>query len=176
MTTPAIKLVHVVAFDHHRCIGGNNTLLWHIPADLQHFKALTTGSHIIMGRKTFLSLGRPLPNRTHYVVSRDKDWQVDGVYHFDDIDTAIDTAKINAQRDNHDKVFIIGGGQIYEQTINMADILEITHVQTQAQGDTFYPKIPPTFIPIWQSDIQTDPKSGIEFYFARYEKQTQLIG
>lgn len=165
-----IKLVHVVAISQNHCIGKDNALLWHIPADLQHFKNITSGGHIIMGRKTFESLGRLLPKRTHYVITQDKHWKADGVFIFHDIQSAIDTAKINAGNQGQDKVFIIGGGEIYKQTIHQADTLEITHVNILKDGDTFYPDIPDDFKEIWRSDMQIDEKSGLGFYFTRYEK------
>lgn len=176
--TNTIQIIHVVAMDNGRCIGKDNTLLWHIPADLQHFKNITSGGHIIMGRKTFESLGRPLPNRTHYIISRDDAFKqalssknLLNLFVFDNIQSAIDTAKTNASNDNQSKIFVIGGGEIYKQTLHQADILEITHVDIQKDGDTFYPIIDDKFSEVWRSDRQTDEKSGLNFYFARYQRQ-----
>ena len=166
----SIKIVHVVAMDNKRCIGKDNQLAWHIPADLAHFKNLTAGGVIVMGRKTFDSLGRLLPKRIHHVITRDTTWQHDGVTVAHDLDTAIKNAKADASALGMDKVFIIGGGEIYRQSLPMADILEITHVQLDVQGDTFYPALPDEFKKVWQSDKQTDEKSGVEFCFARYNK------
>lgn len=166
----SIKIVHVVAMDNNHCIGKNNQLAWHIPADLQHFKTLTTEGVIVMGRKTFESLGRLLPKRIHHVITRDASWQHDGVKVAHDLDTAIKNAKTDALAIGADKIFIIGGGEIYRQSLPMADILEITHVDLAIQGDTFYPALPETFTKVWRSEKQFDNNSKIGFYFARYEK------
>lgn len=168
-----IKIVHVVAMDSKRCIGKNNQLAWHIPADLAHFKNLTTGGVIILGRKTFDSLGRLLPKRIHHVITRETAWQHDGVRVAHDLDTAIKNAKADASALGADKVFIIGGGEIYRQSLPIADVLEITHVQLDVQGDTFYPALPETFKKVWQSAQQTDDASKAKFYFARYQKDSE---
>lgn len=169
-TNSQIQIVHVVAIDQNHCIGKDNQLAWHIPADLQHFKNLTAGGVIVMGRKTFDSLGRLLPKRIHHVITRDTNWHYDGVKVAYDLDTAIKNAKADASALGTDKVFIIGGGEIYRQSLPMADILEITHIELDIQGDTFYPDVPDGFKKVWQSDKQTDDKSGTGFYFARYKK------
>lgn len=166
-----INIVHVVAKDRQNCIGKNNTLAWHIPEDLQHFKRLTTGGVIIMGRKTFESLGRPLPNRTNIVITQNTTYQVpNDVLIFDDLNMAIAHAKILASSADQERIFIIGGGEIYRQSLGMADVLEITEVDLDVQGDTFYPNISSEFIEVWRSDKQIDEKSGVTFTFARYKK------
>lgn len=167
----SIKIVHVVAIDQNHCIGKDNQLIWHIPADLQHFKTLTTGGVIVMGRKTFESLGRPLSNRTHHVITRDTAWRHDGVTVAHSLEQAIHHAKQDAQRLHQDRIFIIGGGEIYRQSMAMADILEITHVDLLTDGDAFYPQIGQNFQKIKQSEKQICEKSGIGFWFASYQKQ-----
>lgn len=167
-----MKIVHVVAKDRQNCIGKDNQLAWHIPADLQHFKNITTGGVVVMGRKTFESLGRPLPNRRHHVITRDKSWTHDLVTVAYDLPKAIDNAKADAKRLGKDKIFIIGGGEIYRQSLDMADILEITEVELQVQGDAFYPKIPADFIQTHHSERQIDAKSGIAFRFVTWQKKS----
>ena len=167
-----IKIVHVVAKDRQNGIGKDNDLAWYIPADLKHFKEITTGGVIVMGRKTFESLGRPLPNRTHHVITRDAAWTADGVTVAHDLATAINNAKADAVRLGKDKIFIIGGGEIYRQSLPMADILEITEVDLDVQGDTRYPAISDTFKEIWRSEQQTDDKSGIAFEFTTWQRQS----
>lgn len=167
-----IKIVHVVAKDRQNCIGKDNDLAWHIPADLKHFKEITTGGVIVMGRKTFESLGRPLPNRTHHVITRDEAWTADGVAVAHDLVTAIDNAKTDAVRLGKDKIFVIGGGEIYRQSLPMADILEITEVDLDVQGDTHYPAISDEFKEVWRSEQQTDDKSGIAFEFTTLQRQS----
>ncbi len=166
-----IHIVHVVAKDRQNCIGKNNTLAWHIPEDLKHFKRLTTGGVIIMGRKTFESLGRPLPNRTNIVITQNTAYQApNDVLIFDNLNQAITHAKMLASTANQECIFIIGGGEMYHQSLGMADILEITEVDLDVQGDAFYPSISDEFIEVWRSDKQIDEKSGVSFTFVRYEK------
>lgn len=167
-----IKIIHVVAKDRQNCIGKANDLAWHIPADLKHFKEITTGGVIVMGRKTFESLGRPLPNRTHHVITRDTAWTADGVAVAHDLLTAIKSAKADATRLGKDRIFVIGGGEIYRQSLSMADILEITEVDLDVQGDTHYPAIGNEFKEIWRSEQQTDDKSGIAFEFTTWQRQS----
>ena len=132
------KLTIVVAVSENNAIGKNNQLLWHLPADLKHFKEMTTDHPIIMGRKTYESIGKALPNRTNIVVSRKKDWFEEGILIVGSIKEAVKFAKkIDEQ------VFIIGGGNIYEQTLDLTDKLEVTLVQTNMKADTFFPKIDP---------------------------------
>jgi dihydrofolate reductase len=126
----------VVAMGKNREIGADNQLLWHLPKDLKHFKELTSGHPIIMGRKTYESIGKPLPNRTNIVISRKNDWFEEGILIVGSIKEALKFAK-----KIDENVFIIGGGTIYEQTIDLADQLEVTLVDAELKADTFFPKI-----------------------------------
>lgn len=126
----------IAAIGKNNELGKDNQLLWHLPNDLKRFKNLTSGHPIIMGRKTYESLGKPLPNRTNIVVSRRDDWFEEGILIVPTIKEAIKHAK----KINED-IFIIGGGNIYEQTIALADRLEITRVEIEVNADTFFPKI-----------------------------------
>lgn len=156
----------VVAMDSKRGIGADNQLLWHLPKDLKHFKDLTTGHPVIMGRKTFESIGKPLPNRTNIVVSTKKDWYEEGVLIVGSLKEALKFAK--KIDENH---FIIGGGKIYEQTIDIADRLEVTLVDADLEADTFFPKINNA---VWQKTAEEchekDDKNEYSFCFQTFEK------
>lgn len=125
----------VVAMGEKNEIGFENQLLWHLPKDLKHFKDITSGHPVIMGRKTYESIGKALPNRTNIVVSRKKDWFEEGILIVGSLKEAIKFAK-----KIDEEVFIIGGGNIYEQTMDIVDKLEVTLVKADLQADTFFPK------------------------------------
>lgn len=127
----------IVAVAANGVIGCDNRLIWHISEDLKRFKRLTSGHPIVMGRKTYESLGRPLPNRTNVVVTRDADLRLDGVTVANSIEQAL------ALFPKEEEIFIIGGGEIYRQTIASADKLYLTLVDQSPQGDTFFPEIDP---------------------------------
>ena len=126
----------VVAKASNNVIGAKNDLIWHLPNDLKHFKSITSGHPIIMGRKTFESLGRPLPNRTNIVVTRDQNWNAEGIEIVSSLSKAIEVAKTIA-----DDIFVIGGGNIYKQAMEFTDILYITEVHHEFDGDTYFPEI-----------------------------------
>lgn len=123
--------------DEGRCIGksGDHKLLWHIPEDLKHFKALTSGKTIVMGRKTFDSLGRPLPNRTNIVVTRQPDWKHDGVIAVDSLEAAFAKA-------GDSDIMVIGGAQIYEQALPFATKVYLTELKARFIGDALFPVLP----------------------------------
>lgn len=165
-----LEVVHVVALDQNRCIGKGNDLPWHISADLKHFKEITQGGVVVMGRKTLESMGRALPKRSNWVITRDPNWSFEGVQTALTIEDALNQA-INdvKQSEQPDRIFIIGGGEIFKQTLDIADRLELTHVELDVQGDTHYPEIPNEFKKV-SSEKQFDEKTGIKFEFARYQK------
>ena len=158
----------VVAMGKNREIGVDNQLLWHLPKDLKHFKELTSGHPIIMGRKTYESIGKPLPNRTNIVISRKNDWFEEGILIVGSIKEALKFAK-----KIDENVFVIGGGTIYEQTIDLADQLEITVVDASLDADTYFPKIDEK---IWQKTQETchekDEKNQYDFCFQTFTKKT----
>lgn len=166
-----MKITHIVAHDRDRCIGKDNDLAWHIPEDLQHFKQLTTGGVIVMGRKTFESLPRLLPNRSHHIITRSPSFERDGTTIAHDIHTAIANATKDAQARGQDEIFIIGGGEIYAQSLALADCLEITEVDLSVDGDAFYPPIGDDFEQVACGDWQTDAASGVRFRFTRWIKK-----
>ncbi|PIR97742.1 MAG: hypothetical protein COT89_03130 [Candidatus Colwellbacteria bacterium CG10_big_fil_rev_8_21_14_0_10_42_22] len=118
-----------------RALGKDNQLLWNISEDLKRFKRITLGHPIIMGRKTYESIGRPLPGRTNIVVSKNKGFKAEGCLIFGSLEEAIDEAK----RLDIDEIFIIGGGEIYKQTLPLADKLYLTLVEDEMEADTYFP-------------------------------------
>ena len=131
-----LSIISVLA--PNNAIGFQNQLLWKISEDLQYFKRITTGHTVLMGRNTFLSLERPLPNRRNIVLSDTVMEPISGI----EVASSLPEAINMAYQDNKDEVFVIGGGEVYLQTLPLADKLYITHVKAPAlQGDTFFPKI-----------------------------------
>ena len=159
----------IVAMGKNREIGKENQLLWHLPKDLKRFKELTSGYHIIMGRKTYESIGKPLPNRTNIVISRKNDWFEEGILIVGSIKEAVKFAK-----KIDEEVFVLGGGNIYEQTIDFADKLEVTLVDAVLDADTFFPKINEK---VWQKTNeerhQKDEKNEFDFCFQTYERVSE---
>lgn len=170
MTFQNLEIVHVVAMDQQRCIGKNNDLPWHISADLKHFKEITQGGVVVMGRKTLESMGRTLPKRVNWVITRDSNWSFEGTKVAHSIEDALAQAVADVKASQKpDSIFVIGGGEIFKQTMNIADRLELTHVELDVQGDAYYPEIPAEFKKV-ASEQHIDDKTGIAFEFATYRK------
>lgn len=131
----------IAAVAENNALGKNNDLLWHLPLDFKRFKEITSGHHIIMGRKTFESFPKPLPNRTHVIITRQKDFKHDGCIVVQDIEKAI------AVCPKEEDLYIIGGGEIYKQFIHLADQLDITRVHNSFEADVYFPEIDPE---IWE--------------------------
>ena len=161
----------VVAMGLDNEIGAGNQLLWHLPKDLKHFKEMTTDHPIIMGRKTYESIGKPLPNRTNIVVSRKKDWFEEGILIVGSVKEALKFAK-----KIEENIFIIGGGEIYEQTLELTDRLEVTVVKTNKTADTYFPKINPK---IWEKTDEVchdkDDQNEYDFCFQTFERKVKLV-
>ena len=170
MTFQNLEIVHVVAMDQQCCIGKNNDLPWHISADLKHFKEITQGGVVVMGRKTLESMGRTLPKRVNWVITRDTNWSFEGTKVVHSIEDALTQAVADVKAsEKPDAIFVIGGGEIFKQTMNIADRLELTHVELDVQGDAYYPEIPVEFKKV-ASEQHIDDKTGIAFEFATYRK------
>lgn len=157
----------IVAISDNNAIGRDNALLWHISEDLKFFRRTTVGCPVIMGRKTYESIGRPLPKRTNIVVSRGSE-APDGTLLAHSLEEAFALAETAAE--SAERCFVIGGGQIYAQALQLADRLIVTHVHTMIDGaDTFFPQIDPL---VWReesrSEIMTDPETGWNFEFVEY--------
>ena len=136
---PVVAIVAAIAANG--VIGREGDMPWRLPSDLKHFRALTTGHPVVMGRKTFESLGKPLPGRTNIVVSRDPSYAAPGVQSCHSLDEALRLA--GASPGGREKCFVIGGGEIYRLAMERADELHITHVDAEPQGDTRFPAIEP---------------------------------
>jgi len=130
-------IILIAATSENKALGKNNELVWHLPDDFKRFKELTSGHHIIMGRKTFESFPKPLPNRTHVVISRQKNYNPEGCIVVNSIEDAIAICPKN------EAVFIIGGGEIYSLGIEFADKIELTLVHDTFEADAFFPEINP---------------------------------
>lgn len=158
-----------------RAIGLNNKLLWDIPADLQHFKNITKGHPVIMGQKTYESIGRPLPGRLNIILTRDKDLQIDGCTITYSIPEAIKTAIAHCHSRAEEtstsgiqpEIFCIGGGQIYKQAIEFADRLYLTLVDGDYKADTFFPDYS-EFKKVISSEVAQD--NGYSFEYCVFEK------
>jgi dihydrofolate reductase len=158
---PTINVI--VAMAKNRVIGINNTLPWRLPADLQHFKALTMGHHIVMGRKTYESIGKPLPGRTTVIVTRDANYRVEGCLTATSIDAAIATCG------NDPDIFFVGGAELYGQILPRADRLYLTEIQAEYAGDAYFPAFERD---AWreverQENISPD---GLSYHFVTYQR------
>jgi dihydrofolate reductase len=136
-----VKISLVVAVARNNVIGKDNRLLWRIKADLRHFRELTLGKPVIMGRKTFQSIGKPLPGRDNIVVTRDASFAPEGVTIAASLDDAFAVARQLAKERGAKEIMVAGGGDIYAQTIGMADRLHITEVDLDIEGDAVFPTI-----------------------------------
>jgi len=136
-----MKLALIAAYAQNRVVGRDNKLPWHLPEDLQYFKRCTTGKAIIMGRKTFESIGRPLPNRTNIVISRNAEFQPEGVKVVNSLEQAIELAEAVNEINGVEEVMVIGGAAIYELALPLADRLYLTHVHADVNGDAYFPEV-----------------------------------
>jgi dihydrofolate reductase len=157
-----LKISLIVAAAQNGVIGRDNQLIWRLPDDLKQFKRLTTGHPIIMGRKTFDSIGKPLPNRTSIVITRSKEWCMEGVLVVNSIEEAVEVA----QKTDTEEVFVIGGAEIYRLTLPIADKIYLTEVRADFEGDAYF-TIPD--IEYWQEESRlhhtSDEKHAIAFDF-----------
>ncbi|MBC8753222.1 dihydrofolate reductase [Kordia sp. YSTF-M3] len=165
--TDRSSLSLIVAAAENNVIGKDNKLIWHLSNDLKRFKKLTSGHHIIMGRKTFESFPKPLPNRTHIVITRQKDYKVPkGVIVVHSMKEAVSIATLSDA-----EPFVIGGGEIYKQALPFATKIELTRVHHEFEGDTFFPEIE---LKDWKEVANTfhkkDEKHNYEFSFLTYER------
>jgi dihydrofolate reductase len=161
-----MKLSIIVAASRNNVIGKDNQLIWRLSADLKRFKALTTGHTIIMGRKTFDSIGKPLPNRTSVIITRQEDYKMEGCIVVHSLEEALQTVK------EDEKVFIIGGGTIYKEAIDKADELFLTLVHAEFEGDTYFPEIKnETWESVARKDCLPDEKNEYPYSFIDYKRR-----
>ena len=157
----------IAAIGKNNELGKKNTLLWDLPADMKHFRETTRGHTVIMGQKTFESIGRPLPNRRNIVVTRDDNFKIEGI----EISMSLEDTLVSFANST-EEVFVIGGGQIYKQSIEKADRLYITHVDMEdKEADTFFPEIIPI---VWNEvkheEHKKDSDNPFNYTFSIYEK------
>jgi dihydrofolate reductase len=154
---PQVAIVLFAAVADNGVIGRNNALPWRLKSDLQRFRSMTMGKPVVMGRKTYLSIGKPLPGRTNIVVSRNPAFAAPGLLVAADLAAALTVARGDALRRGADAVVMIGGTEIFAQTMALADRLEITHVHANLEGDTFFPPIDPA---LWREVARSDHPAG----------------
>ena len=155
----------IVAISENHVIGREGQLPWHLSADLKRFKQLTMGHHIVMGRKTYDSIGRQLPGRTSVVLTRQTDWAVEGVLTASDLETALELAG------DDEEVFVIGGSQIYQLALPLVDRLYVTRVQASVSGDTYFPEITGEQWQLEQNDsFSADEKNDHDYSFLIYSR------
>ena len=159
------NITMIAAIAENNALGKDNKLIWHLSDDLKHFKDLTKGHHVIMGRKTFESMPKALPNRTNVIISRKKEYTAENAH----VVHSLEAALALAQED--DRPFIIGGGEIYRQGMAFATCIELTRVHDNFEADTFFPDIDPAvWREVWRENHDKDKKHAHAFSFIRYEK------
>lgn len=173
MSANAPEIAMIAAVARNGVIGRDGDLPWRIPSDLAFFKKVTMGKPILMGRKQFESVGRPLPGRVNIVVSRQKDYRPEGVLVFSDFDSALDHARTIAAAEGASEVMIIGGGEIYALGIAHADRLYLTEVDLAPEGDTRFPVLDPA---VWaETDapgVTPSARDEAIYRIAVYERRT----
>lgn len=152
----------IVATSKNRVIGNNNSLIWKLPADLKRFKQITTGNTVVMGRKTYESIGKPLPNRRNIIITRDTNYLVDNC----EVVNSLEEALMLCNND----CFIIGGGEIYKQSLDIADKIYLTLVQEDFEGDTYFPEIGKEWTKVSREDFEEDEKNAHKYSFIDYER------
>jgi dihydrofolate reductase len=160
-----MKISLIVAKSKNNVIGKNNQLPWHLPADLQYFKRLTMGHHMIMGRKTFESIGKPLPGRTSIVITSNKDYSAPGCVIVHSLKEAINAAK------KDEEVFIIGGAAVFSEALHLADIVYLTEIHENFEGDVYFPEL--DFLNwklVKKEHHNPDEKNKYSYSFAQYER------
>ncbi len=155
--------IMIAAAAENNALGKNNDLVWHLPDDFKRFKELTSGHHIIMGRKTFESFPKLLPNRTHIIITRQKDYQPQHCIVVDSIEKALEFIP------EDDDAFIIGGGEIYKQALDYTDVIELTRVHDSFDADTFFPDINPAqWLLVDEEYHPKDEKHLVDFTYQTY--------
>ena len=151
-------LTILAACSKNNVIGINNELPWHLPEDLKRFKSITTGKNVLMGRKTYQSIGRPLPNRTNIVLTRDENFKPDGVLTYNNI---------NDIKSKFDDIIVIGGEEIYKQLLNDSDVIELTLIEKEFDGDAFFPEIGEEWIEEKRESFENEK---FKYHYITYKK------
>jgi dihydrofolate reductase len=161
----------IVAMANNRVIGLNNRMPWHLSEDLKRFKSITMGSPILMGRKTFESIGRPLPGRTNIIVTRNPYYQQEGCLIAHSIEAAIKTGCQIA-----DEIFIIGGSELYEAVLGKTKTIYLTLIKKDFEGDTFFPEInPDEWLELEKTDVADDLSAGFDYSFVKLVRKNKVF-
>lgn len=162
-----MRISMIAAASENNVIGKSNDLVWHMPADFKYFKEKTNGHVILMGRKTFESLGKPLKNRTHVIISTSMDENTEGVNVFRNLQEGLDWAKSK----ENDELFIIGGANIYKQCIAIADRIYLTRIHGEFEGDSFFPEIDSNWELTSETRNKSDEKNPYDYTFLVFDKR-----
>lgn len=158
-------VIIIAAIAKNNALGKDNQLIWHLPADLKRFKSITLGQTVVMGRKTFESLGKPLPNRKNIVITRNRNFKKEGVTMVNSLEEAL---AISKEKEN---IYILGGAEIYSQAFPLADLLDLTLIHEHFEADTFFPVIDQS---VWKEikreDHVKDDKNAFDYSFVTYKK------
>lgn len=165
MERPRISIISALA--SNRVIGIGNTLPWRLPEDLKRFKALTMGHHIIMGRKTYESIGKPLPGRTTVIITRGNYPATEGVKIAHSLNEAMAVCA------GDEEIFFVGGAEIYTQALPLADRLYLTEIQSEVDGDAWFPEFDRAGWRELARDIRRDEVNGLEYHFVIYDRQSR---
>ncbi|MDY7025506.1 MAG: dihydrofolate reductase [Pseudomonadota bacterium] len=165
-----MKVALIVAMAENGVIGKDNTMPWHIPEELQYFKSVTMGKPIIMGRNTWESLGKALPGRMNIVITTQHDYDAKDAVVVDSLETAMEVAKYQAQNDEVDEIMVIGGANVYEQALPLAQRVYLTHVHLLPEGDRFFPSLKEGEFACLES-TRHESKTGVQYSTEVYEKQ-----
>ena len=162
-----MKISIIVAASENNVIGRNNDLPWKLPDDMRFFVKTTKGHHILTGRKNLESFGKLLPNRTNIVLTRDESYKFEGAHIFNDLDKAIEFAKNNGETE----LMIIGGGEIYKQTLPFTDRVYLTRIHTDIEGDTYFPELDKSLWELKSEEFhEKDERHNYSFTFKLYER------
>lgn len=168
-----MKLSLIVAMAENRVIGRDNKLPWYLPQDLKYFKAVTMGKPIIMGRKTYESIGKPLPGRPNIVVSRNPDWQADGVTVKHELEQALSYGESLLEINGGDELMLIGGAQLYEAALPMAQRLYLTQVHAEVEGDAYFPEFEQSqWREVGREDFQAEGPNPYDYSFIVMDKHS----
>ena len=169
-----LRLSILVAMAKNRVIGRDNRLPWHLPADLKHFKFLTMGQTIVMGRKTYESIGKPLPGRTNIVITRQTDYEIPGAIVVNSLQDALLVCEETRTPGNEN--FIIGGEELYRQTLKICQRMYITEIQSNFDGDVFFPEFNPDEWEETQRDKHTaENDANLEYHFVVLDRKSSAV-
>ena len=171
-----MRIALIVAMARNRVIGRNNALPWHLPGDLRYFRQITMGKPVIMGRKTWDSIGRPLPGRMNVVITRNVEWSVPvGAARVESLDAALVKADAQAELDGVDEVMIIGGGQIYAEALALVDRLYVTQVHAEVAGDAYFPVVNwDEWEEIGREDFSASDNNPYDYSFVIYQRLSSV--